>query len=388
VIAMTEHAAPRRLLRRMGPRDPHEGHRVATPLELLFDLCFVVAVAQAAASLHHGVGHGHAGPAVGWFLVVFFAIWWAWMNFTWFASAYDCDDVPYRLLVLLQIGGVLVIAAGVPAVFHGNFTAVIAGYAIMRVGLVALWLRAARGDVARRQTALRMALGVALVEVGWLALLLFPATWWIGGWFVLAPAEMVVPMWAERSGATPWHPHHITERYGLLTLIVLGESILAATVAAQAAIAAGAVAVELGSIVIGGVLIVFSMWWLYFDHPVHHRLTNLRRSFAWGYGHFFLFASIAAVGAGLGVAADAITGKAHLHGFAEGAPVGIPVACYVVMVWALLVRPATLALSAAYLGTAVATVAVSALHGAPLYIGGLLVALVVVSTWIERQRSA
>jgi low temperature requirement protein LtrA len=386
---MTDHAAaPRRLLRRMAPRDPHEAHRFATPLELLFDLCFVVAVAQAAAQLHHGLGHGHAAEAVRSFVLVFFAIWWAWMNFTWFASAYDCDDVPYRLLVLLQIGGVLVIAAGVPAAAHGDFAAVTAGYAIMRVGLITLWLRAAGGDPARRQTALRMALGVTLVEVGWLVLLLVPATWWIVGWFVMAPAEMLVPMWAERAGQTPWHAHHVTERYGLLTLIVLGESILAATVAAQSALAAGAVMVELGSLVVGSLLIVFSMWWLYFDHPVHHRLTTLKRSFAWGYGHFFLFGAVAAVGAGLAVASDVIVGKAHLHGFAAGAPVGVPVAIYLVMVWALLVRPATLAMSAAYLGTALAVVAVSALHGAPLLIGGLVAALVVFTTWAERGRPA
>ena len=97
----------------MTARDPHEPHRASTPLELLFDLCFVVAVAQASGRLHHGIVEGHAGRAVLGYVVVFFAIWWAWMNFTWFASAYDTDDVPYRLLVLVQIAGVLVLAAGV-----------------------------------------------------------------------------------------------------------------------------------------------------------------------------------------------------------------------------------------------------------------------------------
>ena len=84
--------------------------RAATPLELLFDLCFVVAVAQAADRLHHALVQGHIADGVVSQGSVYFAIWWAWMNFTWFAPAYDTDDVPYRLLTLLQIGGVLMAA--------------------------------------------------------------------------------------------------------------------------------------------------------------------------------------------------------------------------------------------------------------------------------------
>ena len=84
---------------RMVARSPHETHRAATPLELFFDLVFVVAIAQAAGALHHAVAELHAVDGLIGYLMVFFAIWWAWMAFTWFASAYDCDDVPYRLLV-------------------------------------------------------------------------------------------------------------------------------------------------------------------------------------------------------------------------------------------------------------------------------------------------
>jgi low temperature requirement protein LtrA len=68
--------------RPMRARDAAEQHRVATPLELLFDLCFVVAVALAAASLHHAVAENHIASGVLSYAMVFFAIWWAWMNFT------------------------------------------------------------------------------------------------------------------------------------------------------------------------------------------------------------------------------------------------------------------------------------------------------------------
>lgn len=92
-------------------RDRDEAGRASTPLELLFDLCFVVAVSSAANELHQFVAVGHIGQGLIGYLTVFFAIWWAWMNFTWFASAYDTDDIRYRLLTFVQIAGVLAIAA-------------------------------------------------------------------------------------------------------------------------------------------------------------------------------------------------------------------------------------------------------------------------------------
>ena len=91
--------------RPMTARDPQEEHRTSSPLELLFDLTFVVAIASAAAELHHAISEDHVLPGVLGYLAVFFAIWWAWMNFTWFASAYDCDDALYRVLTVLMMAG-------------------------------------------------------------------------------------------------------------------------------------------------------------------------------------------------------------------------------------------------------------------------------------------
>lgn len=101
------------LVRRMVPRSRGEAHRVATSLELFFDLCFVVAVGQAGRQLALALGEGHLRQALIGYLFCFFAVWWAWMNFTWFASAYDCDDMAYRLTTLVQITGALIFAAGI-----------------------------------------------------------------------------------------------------------------------------------------------------------------------------------------------------------------------------------------------------------------------------------
>ena len=132
-------------LRRMSSRNPSESHRVATPLELLFDLVFVVAVAQASQNLHHLISDHHVGQGVLSYLMVFFAIWWAWMNFTWFASAFDTDDWLYRMMTIVQMAGVLVLAAGIhAAMVDFDFLLVTWGYVIMRLAMVGQWLRAAR----------------------------------------------------------------------------------------------------------------------------------------------------------------------------------------------------------------------------------------------------
>jgi low temperature requirement protein LtrA len=328
------------LHRPMTARSPHEAHRAATPLELLFDLVFVVAIAQAAGGLHHAIADAHALEGVIGYLLVFFAIWWAWMNFTWFASAYDSDDVPYRLAVFVQIAGALILAAGVPSMLEirAPNMAIVGGYVVMRLATVAQWLRAGASDPERRTTARRYATGITLLQLAWIGTLFVPRLW-VSGFLTLAALELIVPVWAERAGATTWHPHHIAERYGLFTLIVLGESILAATVAVQSALASGESLRALAPVIAGGLLIVCSMWWIYFDRPVHDLLTSFRKAITWGYGHYFVFAAAAAVGAGLAVSVDQATHRAKAGSVGAGASVAIPVAVYLLCLWFLHDRP-------------------------------------------------
>jgi low temperature requirement protein LtrA len=320
----------------MVARSPHEPHRVATPLELFFDLVFVIAIAQAADALHHSITEGHAALGLMSFGMVFFAIWWAWMNFTWFASAYDSDDVGYRAVVFVQMFGALVMSAGVPLMFetHTPNLATIVGYVVMRLAMVAQWLRAAAGDPEHASTARRYALGISLVQVAWIAMFAVPQ-YWGPGFLALAAAELAVPAWAERTSKTTWHPHHIAERYGLLTLIVLGESILSATVAIQAALASGEALSRLLPLIIGGWLIACSMWWMYFDRPAHDLLRSFRKAIVWGYGHYFVFASAAAVGAGLAVDVDQLTSHGSIGVVGGAAAVAIPVAIFLLCLWFL-----------------------------------------------------
>jgi len=319
------------LRRTMGPRDPNETHRVATPLELFFDLVFVVAIASAAAQWHHGIAEGHLDDLVG-FLMAFFAIWWAWMNYTWFASAYDCDDVVYRLLTFVIMTGSLMLAAGIPDLFDdGQSGLAVAGYAVMRLAMVAFWLRAARGDGPGRATALRYAAGIALVQVFWIARLLIDDQGWRYATFALGVVlELLVPVLAERGHRTPFHPHHITERYALFTIIVLGEVILASVQAVQGALHLGMTGDLLG-VIVGGLLTVYALWWTYFKRD-HLELFEgpLRHNLAAGYGHFAVFVSVAATGAALAASVDVATHEAHASPRVVGLALAGAVALYLV----------------------------------------------------------
>ncbi len=333
---MSEQTAAGRWFVPMRMRSPDEEHRAATTLELFFDLVFVVAVAQVSLALHHSIAEDHIIEGIFGFVPVFFAIWWAWMSFTWFASAFDCDDVPYRLATFVQFGGALILAAGVTQAFEGDYTIVAAGYVVMRLALVFQYLRAGRDNPSLRTTTTRYVIGIGVLQIGWVALLFFrEAGWYPFAFATLALFELLVPVWAERAGATPWHPGHIAERYGLFTIIVLGESILATSLGIQAAIESGEFNSDLLTIIVGGLLIILSMWWIYFDWPMDDLLSSLRKAFFWGYGHFFVFASAAAVGAGLSVMIEHALHHAEIDGVVAGLAVSIPVSIFLGILWLL-----------------------------------------------------
>jgi low temperature requirement protein LtrA len=378
---------------RMTPRDIEEEHRASTPLELFFDLTFVVAVAQASESLHHGLVGGHASDALFAFPLVFFAIWWAWMNFTWFASAYDTDDVLYRISVFVLMAGVLILAAGVPRAFvDTSFGIITLGYVVMRLAMVALWLRAAVQHPDGRRCALRYAVSIAVLQVGWIARLALPDQAGLVAFFLLATLELCVPLWAEQAGRTAWHPRHIAERYGLFTIIVLGESVLSATVGVQAAIDLDSKFSDLGYVVVGGLLTLFSMWWIYFDLPTEHLVERIRAdfeqrvaaAFAWGYGHYFVFASVAATGAGLVVDVDQLSGHSMLTDHQAALAFTLPASLFLLSVWLLHARYKT----ATWAGTygppvAIALILASTFTGEPVLVTGVIMALLVAANVVS-----
>ena len=334
-------------LRRMTGRDPNEHGRASTPLELLFDLTFVVAVGQAANLFAHSVYEGHTGPGLIAFVFAVFAVVWAWINFSWFASAFDTDDWAFRLMTMVQMVGVCIVALGLPSLFHSieegghvDIGVVVIGYVVMRLAMVAQWLRAARQAPEHRAACLGYAVWVVAAQVGWIVLGLLNLTLvpTLLGVVLLNLVEFYGPWRAEHLGAgTPWHPHHIAERYALFAIIALGEGVVG-TVAALSSVEeiSGGITTDVLLVGAAGIGMTFGMWWTYFIIPSGEVLhAHRERGFVWGYGQMFLFAAIIATGAGLHVAALSLEEEGHISALGAVLSVALPVGLFVVSVLGL-----------------------------------------------------
>jgi low temperature requirement protein LtrA len=333
--------------RRFVGRDPAEAHRAATPLELLYDLTFVVAFGVAANELAHYLAEGRTWSAIGAFAFAIFAVSWAWINYSWFASAYDTDDWVFRLATMVQMVGVIVLALGLQQAFasivQGDVLdngVMVAGYVVMRVPMVFLWAQAARDDPLRRRAAQVYIWTISVAQVFWVVLaivdLAIEATFAIA--VVLIAIEMSGPYVAERRfGGTPWNAGHIAERYGLLVIITLGEGVLGTVTAINAVVhGSSGWTVEAAVVALSGIGLIFATWWTYFAIPWADVLAAHReRSFIWGYGHIVLFGALAAIGAGLHVAAYYIDHESILGELGTVLSTAIPIAIYVVVFYGL-----------------------------------------------------
>ncbi|MFJ4963151.1 low temperature requirement protein A [Streptomyces sp. NPDC088729] len=341
----------------MTGRDPNEPGRVASPLELLFDLTFVVAVGTAASRFAELLAEGDPGDAVAAFVLAMFAISVAWISFSWFASAFATDDWLYRALTMVQMIGVVVFALGLPAMFRSvaeggrlELRAMVLGYVVMRIAMVLQWWRAARESPAFRKVGMATIRWTVAVQAGWIvvAFVKLPLAAVFTAFIVLGTLELALPMITQGSaGGTPWHPHHVAERYSLFAIITLGEGVVG-TVASSGGLLGGpdgtrwtgnAVAV-----VVAGVGLTFGMWWVYFTTPFGDVLVHRReRGYLFGYGHILLFLAIAGAGAGLHVAGLHLEHHAELGESAVVLSLALPVGLYLLMVYLL----HTLLLSAA-----------------------------------------
>jgi low temperature requirement protein LtrA len=322
-------------LRPLTGRDPNEAHRTASPLELLYDLTFVIAFGATSVQLAHAIAEGHASSGLLAFAFSTFAVSWAWINYAWWASAFDTDDWYVRLMTLVQMVGVLILSVGVQEVFesieHGelNNTVVVAGYVVMRLGMLALWIRVAVQDRVHRRTAIVFATSLFVAQLGWIALAIapLPVSTALLLTIPLYLIETTGPIVAERKvGGTPWHPHHIAERYSLLVIITLGEVILGTATTISAIVHESDWTVDAAVVGFAGTALAFALWWVYFMMPSGVLLEHFRgRGFVWGYGHIVVFGALVATGAGLDVVAMSTSGESHLDPVSIACAVVIPV---------------------------------------------------------------
>lgn len=310
-------------------RNINEENRTATPLELFYDLIFVVAIAHVASAFHHDYANNHISHGVISFIMVFLAIWWAWNQYAWFASSFDNNSVRFRLATLWQMIGALVLAAGVDNAFNSDFTIVIIGYVIIRSSAIWLWFRVALDNPKLKTTGRRYAVGILLCQAAWLTQNFFEFSYFI--FATLWLAEFMVPYYAESHTQTHFHSEHIEERFGLLTIIVLGESVLASTNSFISLIEHFSYDVLLVSI--GCLFTLFGIWWLYFNNSVEHKLRNKNIAFQWGYGHYIIFGSAAAIGALVSVNIDVLTHHASIELSVANFGFAVAVALYIFGLW-------------------------------------------------------
>ena len=273
--------------------------RRSTWLELFFDLVFVVAVAQLGQELSQDV----SAEGLFRFLAFFVPVWWAWMGFTFYANRFDTDDLPYRLLIFVAMLGVAALATTLPDAFAGATRAFVLSYVFVRLVLLVLYARAIRHVDEGRAIAVFYFAAFSAAVLVWLASLLFPAPerYWV--WVLALAIELPAPIVGWRlipSG--PVDPRHAPERLGLLTIIVLGESVFAVvfgvtdvTWSSEALLAA-----------LGGFVCAAAFWWIYFEfvNPEYafaalRRRGRILRGLVFVYSNFPVIAGLAALGIGV-----------------------------------------------------------------------------------------
>jgi low temperature requirement protein LtrA len=262
-------------------------------------------------------------------MMIFTAIWWAWNQYTWFASSFDNNSVKFRIFTLVQMIGALIIAAGVKLAFEGNFSIIILGYVVIRIPAVLMWFNVARDNPHLKVTAIRYAVGILLAQVAWVTQSFFTFSYIV--FILLWLLEFAVPYYAESHTVSSFHAEHIEERFGLLLIIVLGESILAST---QGFITLTEhFSYDILGVTLGAIVTLFGLWWLYFNNSVEHLLEEKNIAFMWGYVHSITFASAAAIGALVSVNIDVLTAHASITLMTANVGFAIAVAIYLASIW-------------------------------------------------------
>ncbi len=277
-----------------------EAKRTATWLELFYDLAFVVAVAVLAERLLQDI----SGVMVAIFFGYFALLWWLWASHTFYADRYDTDDLVYRLLAAAQMIAIVVIASSLT----GQTASTMAfawGYAGARWLLVFMYSRVHRHVEETRVLAKGYLTGFGLAAVVWTASAIAPEDARFVLWSVALVIDLATPWVMRREQArVPLDVSHLPERFGLFTILVLGESI--AAVVAGVAHARWSISHVIAAA--AGIGVATGVWWMYFDNAtgkVVRRSAEIRRTWrptAWIYTHLPLAAALAALGVGLEVA--------------------------------------------------------------------------------------
>ena len=268
--------------------------RHASWLELFFDLVFVVAVAE----LAYNLGGDLSLRGFLAFGTLSVPVWWAWTGYAFYADRFETDDAFYRVAMFAAMLAIATLAVNIPYAFEGGSATFAASYAVVRVLLIALYARAGRHVPAARELCGRYVVGFGVGATLWLSSLLVPEPLRYGMWAAGLAVELATPLLSSRAIArTPFDVSHIPERFGLFTIIVLGESVvLVATGVGEASWRPASV---LTAAV--GFAVAASLWWIYFDFTETSAIRE-RRPWAgqvYVYGHLLITLGLTSVAVGI-----------------------------------------------------------------------------------------
>jgi low temperature requirement protein LtrA len=288
----------------------HAHGRRATWFELFFDLVFVAGVARIASGFAASYDPGGAVR----FLFAFLALWWAWLGHTFHASRFDEDRADQRTLGMAQILALVLIGYGAEDAFGARGAAFAAGMACFKVSLALAYLRERRRPYARGLVRVYASL-YGLQAALWAASLPAAGSLRLGTWVAALLIDVATPfLVARHTHGVPPHPEHLPERFGLFTIILLGESVAAAIHGLDHAEPLQAESV---AVVLSAAVLAFLFWTGYFERArgaAERSLTHAaagRRLRLWAYGHVPLYLGVAGVSAGT----VALAGHPDAHGW-------------------------------------------------------------------------
>ena len=226
------------------------------PLELFFDLVFVLALTQCTALMADeptwtGVGKG---------MLILGVLWWAWVGYAWLTSVVEPEETLVRFAIFGAMAAMLVVSLSIPQAFGDWGLLFAVAYAIVRLGQIALFALASHDDPRLRRSLITGLAWSTVVGSGLLVAAAFADGALQGALWTLALAiDLAGPL---LFGVEGWRlePGHFAERHGLIVIIALGESIVAIGIAAEVGLDAGVVATA-----VLGVFVAAALWWLYFD---------------------------------------------------------------------------------------------------------------------------
>ena len=282
------------------------GDRHASWLELVFDLVFVVAVAEAA----HLLELDQSAGGVLRFAALFVPVFVAWQGFSIYADRFDTDDLLFRLSLLAGMLAIAALAVQLEDVAGGEHSAGFAlAYVTLRSILLGLYARAWRAVPEARPLIARYGPGYSLAVAIWLASLSVDTPARYGFWAIALAVDLILPPLSTRAiRRVPVHGGHVVERWGLFTLIVLGESVVVVALGTAGSDwdPRSAAAAALGFVAVAGV------WWLYFDRLHDVGLQGGAPSIlVYSLAHLPLLMGLAAMGAGIALAIEH-AGDEHL----------------------------------------------------------------------------